>query len=161
MSPVPLELPRPFVQRSDALRVGAVENLAPFAPHVDETDVAQHAQMLGYRGLRQPERVDDGADGPLAKREIVQDLTPPRLGDGVEGVGCGGRPRHNVIICLYRNMSSSPTALGWMIDLRGGAHPWTGSSRRRRAPLLVAGRRSAVSRLSRQRMGPADNRRYT
>jgi len=39
------------MEGADGFGVGAVELLAALAAHPDEADVAQHAKMLGDRGL--------------------------------------------------------------------------------------------------------------
>ena len=44
--PVALEGLRPFMQGANLLRVRAVELVPPIAPHMHQTHVAQHAQML-------------------------------------------------------------------------------------------------------------------
>lgn len=50
-------------ERGDVFVVQAVEHLAsaPLADH--ETHVTQHTQLVGYRGLRHPDRGDNVCDG--------------------------------------------------------------------------------------------------
>jgi hypothetical protein len=63
--------------------------------------------MLGSGRLLHLQSVDDLADRALLEREIVEYLSPARLGDGVEGVGSGRgscHERYNTF--RYGNMSS-------------------------------------------------------
>jgi hypothetical protein len=51
--------------------------------------------VFGDGGLRQPERQDNRPDRQRsAPRQEIEDLPPPRLGDGVEYVGGGCCSRH-------------------------------------------------------------------
>src|SRR5579863_7427583 len=107
MPPEALELARPFMQRPDRLGIGAIEHLPAGAAHVDQADVAQHAQVLRDGRLLELQRGDQVADRTLPEREQGQDLAPARLGHGVEGIGSGGGARHGSDnTFLYRNMSS-------------------------------------------------------
>src|SRR5947209_15175576 len=94
MRPQPLEGFRPFIQRTNGIRVGAVEHLPAVAAHADQAHIAQYAQMLRYRGLLQPKLEYQIANRQLANCEVVEDLPPPRLGHSVEGVGSCGRSCH-------------------------------------------------------------------
>jgi len=85
MAPVAFKRLCPFVQRPDGLGVRAIEDLAPVASNVDETDIAQHLQMLRDGRLRQLERGDDVVDRPFVNEER-EDVATPGFGDGVENV---------------------------------------------------------------------------
>jgi len=105
-APVAFESAGPLVKWSEVLCVGAIEHLTAVTSHVYQADVAENPEVFGHRRLREAQRPDDVADGTLAGREIVQDLSPTRFGDGVEGVGGRGGARHSRIIYPYGNMSS-------------------------------------------------------
>jgi hypothetical protein len=94
------------VERSNPLCVRAVEDLAAVTPLLNQANVAKHSEVLGDRRLREAQRHDDVANGMLSGREIVQDVSTPRFGDGVEGVRRRGGARHRAIIFPYWNMSS-------------------------------------------------------
>ena len=85
MAPEAFESPRPFVQRPDGLGISAIEDLAPVPPDGDETDVAEHLQVLRHGRLRQLERVGDVVDGPFVNEER-EDVATPGFCDGVENV---------------------------------------------------------------------------
>ena len=70
---------RPFVQRPDRLGVGAIERLPAVAPHVHQADVAQHLRCFETDGCVEAERRDDVADGTFARRQVDEDVAPPRL----------------------------------------------------------------------------------
>ena len=82
------------MQRAKGFRPGAIQHAPAFTAGANEANIAQHAQMLGDGGLLQAQAEDDLADGTFLGREIVEDLTAARLGDGVEGIGSGGGARH-------------------------------------------------------------------
>ena len=85
MAPEALEGLRPFVQRPDGLGVRAVVDLASVPPDVDETNVAEHLQVLRHGRLRQLERGDDVVDGPFVNEER-EDVATPGFCDSVEHV---------------------------------------------------------------------------
>ena len=85
MAPVAFKRLRPFVQWPDGLGVRAIEDLAPVASNVDETDIAQHLQMLRDGRLRQLERGDDVVDRPFVNEER-EDVATPGFGDGIENI---------------------------------------------------------------------------
>src|SRR5688572_1459519 len=95
VAPVAFESTGPFVERSDPRCVRAIEALAAVATHFHQADVEKHAEVLGDRRLCQAQRYDDVADRTLARREIVQDVSTTRFGDGVEGVRRRGGARHS------------------------------------------------------------------
>src|SRR5262249_44291042 len=83
-----------------------VKSLLPLLRHREHTDLAQHTEMLGDRGLRQPERYDYCPHcQPSAASEQIDDLPPPRLGNGVKDISRGGCTCHGAIIFLYGNIS--------------------------------------------------------
>jgi len=86
MTPVLLENPGPLVQRTNRLRVGAIEHLASVAPKADQTDVTQHLQVLRHRRLTEIEVRYDVADVTLLRREIDEDVAALSFSDSVEGV---------------------------------------------------------------------------
>ena len=94
MLPEALEGLGPFVQRADGGGVGAIQHLPALAASADESDGAQHPEMLGHGGLRQAQVDHDVANRTLLESEIAQDLAAARLGNGVEGVGGRGGARH-------------------------------------------------------------------
>jgi hypothetical protein len=94
VAPVAFESAGPFVERPDPFRVRAIEHLAAVTPYLDEADVAKHAEVLGDRRLRKVQRRDDVADGTLAGREIIQDVTTTWFSDGIEGIRRRGGARH-------------------------------------------------------------------
>jgi hypothetical protein len=131
--PVALEAAGPIVERSEPPGVRAIKDPAAIAPHLDQADVAKYPEVLGDRRLGEAQRGRDVPDGTRVGREIVQDVSTPRFGDGVERVRRGGGARHKPIIFLYRNMSSGSI--------------WSATARRRRThaspatPLpVIAGR---------------------
>jgi hypothetical protein len=95
------------VQRPDPFGVGAVKDLTPVPPDVNEADVSQHAEMLRDRWLLQAKSRDDIADRPLGLSEIVEDVATSRFGNRVEDIGRRRGARHETIIFLYGNMSTT------------------------------------------------------
>src|ERR1700682_1422084 len=68
-------------------------------------DLAQYAEMLGYRRLRDLHSRNDIAYRPLpAIVEKIDDLSPPRFRDCIENIGSGSCSRHACIIFPYRNI---------------------------------------------------------
>src|SRR4051812_10517747 len=107
MRPQLLKGAGPFMQRTQRVCVCLIEHVAPVPARADQTDIAQHAQVLGDGGLLQPERDHDLANLAFAVREIFEDLAAARFGDCVECVGGGGCPCHELNNTYpYRNMSS-------------------------------------------------------
>jgi hypothetical protein len=106
MAPEALEDLRPLMERPDRLDVGAIEHLAPVAPHVNQANVAAHPEVLGDRRLSQAQRRDDVADWPFAGREVDKNVAPARLGYGVKDIRAGGCTRH-AAITEYVNWSAA------------------------------------------------------
>ena len=86
MTPVLLENPGPLVQRTNRLRVGAIEHLASVAPDIHQADVPQDLQVLRHRRLTEMELRDDVADVTLLRREVDEDVAALSFSDGVEDV---------------------------------------------------------------------------
>ena len=67
-----------------------VQAARALAAHAGEAAVAQHAQVLRHRGLRDAElalhRLDDGARGLLAAGQGLEDAAAHRIAEHVEGV---------------------------------------------------------------------------
>jgi hypothetical protein len=95
------------------LSVQAVEPPATVSTNLHRTDLSQDAQMLGDLRLREAELGDEVVDGTLAVGEEIQDLPPPRLRYGVEGIRGRGCPCHIHNLYLYRNMSIRSQAPGF------------------------------------------------
>src|SRR5215212_1855583 len=106
IAPMALEPAGPLVERPERVGVDAIQHVSPLAPGVDQPDIAEHAQVFRYRGLREFERVDDLAHRPFVAGEEIQDRPALRLGNGVEHIRTGSGPRHVLMIFLYGNMSS-------------------------------------------------------
>src|SRR5215471_8312875 len=95
MTPVLLEDPGPLVQRPNGVRVGAIEHLPSVAPKADQTDVAQHLQVLRHRRLTEIEVRNDVADVTFLRREVDEDVAALSLSDGVEDVRCRRSAGHS------------------------------------------------------------------
>jgi len=107
MTPEALEGARPFIERPDGFRVGAIEHPAAVAASVDETGLAEHAKVFRDGRLRELQAVHDVPDRTLLTRKKVENFSPTWLGDGVESVGGGGGARHGSHNTFpYRNTSS-------------------------------------------------------
>ena len=100
MPPQLLKRAGPLVQRPDGMGVRAIQHALAVSSSADEPDVAEHAQVLGYRGLWTVELFDEIADRPFLECEQRQNLTPPRLSHGIENVGGGCGACHSAIIFL-------------------------------------------------------------
>jgi hypothetical protein len=107
MPPVSLERASPFMQRPNRIGVGAIEHLAAVAAHVNEANFEQYAEVLGDGRLRQLKSGDDVVYGALLRYKEAENVATAGFGHGVKGVGGGGGARHERIIFLYRNMSST------------------------------------------------------
>src|SRR2546426_4252335 len=108
MPPVPFERFRPLMKRPDRLRIRAIEHPPTVATHINEADLPQDAQVLRNRRLLHPQRIHNLPDRPLVQRKIVQNLPPPRLRHGIEGIRSRCRSCHGLYITFpYRNMSTS------------------------------------------------------
>jgi hypothetical protein len=95
MTPVLLENSRPFVERADRIRVGAVEHLATVAAKAHETDMPKHLEVLRHRRLTEIEVLDDVADVTFLRREVDEDVAALSFGDRVEDVGCRRSAGHS------------------------------------------------------------------
>ena len=94
LAPETIESSRPFVHGSQGFDVGAIEHLPGVPPHLDESNLAKHLEVLRHRRLTQPQFGDDVADRTFRGGEKGQDVAPARLGDGVEDVRCRRGARH-------------------------------------------------------------------
>jgi len=93
------------MQGLDGFGIGAIHHAAAVAPDVDQADIAQNAEVLGYRRLAELEGRDDLADGAFLENEVVENIAATGLTDRVEGIRRGGYARHENNIYPYRNMS--------------------------------------------------------
>ena len=93
----PARTPRTSAVQSWTTRSGCglqpVDPPAPFRPPLDDTGVEQHAQVLRDERVREPRRLDEGADRPLAVAESVEQHPPVPLGDRVKRVSGGTEAR--------------------------------------------------------------------
>src|SRR5260370_38896708 len=89
MPPEPFERARPVVKRTDRPGVGPIQHTAALAPDVDQSNIPQDAQVLRDGWLLKAQARHNIPDRALLRSEIVQDLSPPGLGDRVERVRCG------------------------------------------------------------------------
>src|SRR5262249_55729898 len=87
--PAPLVARDPVVNGFERSSVQPVHPLPPLLAHPHEPHLSEHAQVLRYLWLSELELRDEIVYRLLAAREHVEDLAPPRLGDGVERIGCG------------------------------------------------------------------------
>jgi hypothetical protein len=88
MTPVLLENSCPLVERTNRVRIGAVEHLTTVAAEVHQTDVPQHLEVLRYGRLPEIELFDDVADVTFLRREVDEDVAALNFSDGIEDVGC-------------------------------------------------------------------------
>src|SRR5262245_53383322 len=95
MTPVLLENSRPLVERTNRVRVGAVEHLAAVAAKAHQADVPQHLEVLRHRRLTEIEVVDDVADVTFLRRQIDEDVAALTFGDRVEDVRCRRSAGHS------------------------------------------------------------------
>ena len=75
---------QPAIDLGQRRRFEPVPALLRVDPHPHEPRLAQHPQMLGHAGLRQPQDRDELAHRPLALEQQVQDLPPARIRQDVE-----------------------------------------------------------------------------
>lgn len=95
------------MQRPQGVGVSAIQRPPPVAAHGHEADGQQDLQVLGDGWLPHLQFVSDVANCAFLSGEVFEDVTPSRLGDGVENVGMRGSARHATnYIFLYRNMST-------------------------------------------------------
>src|SRR5713226_4070888 len=94
LTPEALERAGPLVQGPERPGVRAIQHPTAVATCPHETDVAQHAQMLRDRRLRQSERIHDLAHRALVGRQKVEDRPAPGLCDRVERIRARGGARH-------------------------------------------------------------------
>src|SRR6185437_4755584 len=76
-----------FVERSRRQAIGATRCIGAY---VDESALAQNAELLGDGGLAQGEARDEVANGPFAGEQGIKDAAAVRFGDeGKWGSGHG------------------------------------------------------------------------
>jgi hypothetical protein len=90
MAPVLFKLFCPVMHKFKFPGLNLVKTLLTLFGYGNQPDFAQHAEVLRDGRLGQPQRYDQCADrNRPAPGEKFNDLTPPRLRDGVENVaGC-------------------------------------------------------------------------
>src|SRR5688572_20685978 len=103
-TPVPGEHPAPVTDGAKCLCVCSIQRPPAVAPHGDQTNLAQHLQVLRDRRLPQLERVGDLADRSLLERNELQDVPAARFGYRVEGIRSRRGARHRQVIYSYIGM---------------------------------------------------------
>src|SRR6185437_387853 len=101
LAPRALVVLHPVVDRPQRLAVQPVQPLPPRLPHLDGSDLPEHAEVLRHLRLGETQGEHEVVHGPLAACEDVEDLPPARLGDRVERVGGRCCPCHGRIIYSY------------------------------------------------------------
>ena len=86
LGPEPAERSQPVIHLLQWFRFQPVKTALRVYRGFYEAGISQHAQMLGYRRLREIERRFEIADGALATGKESQDGTAPRIGEDSE---CG------------------------------------------------------------------------
>ena len=79
MTPEALEGPGPLMDGLDRLGVGAVEAMAPIAPHAHQAHTAQHTEVLRDRRLIEPDGYHDLAYVALVRGQIFVQIVPAEL----------------------------------------------------------------------------------
>ena len=79
------ERSKPGIDLHQRLRADPIDAPLGFHARVYEAGFAQHAEVLGHRGLRHPQPALDLADRSLRRREQAEDGPAVRLGDDREG----------------------------------------------------------------------------
>src|SRR5215218_4614274 len=93
-APVPRKHAAPVVDRAQRLRVDPVEGAPAVPTHTYKADVSQHLQVLRHRGLPQLERARDVGHRALVAPDELEDVTPARLRNRVEGIRRGRGAGH-------------------------------------------------------------------
>ena len=93
------------MQGLDGFGVGAIHHAPAVAPDVDQADIPQHPEMLGYRRLAQPQGRNNLPYRPFLQHQVIQDVPPAGLAHGVERISGSSHSRHALNIYPYRNMS--------------------------------------------------------
>src|SRR6476646_7001371 len=102
-----LEAADPLVDRLETARVEAIETLLPVLADPDQSNFAQHAQVLRGARLRDPKCVRQVVDRSLARLQEHEDLPPRWFGDGVERVGGGRSPGHGWTLHVHMGICQS------------------------------------------------------
>src|SRR5205085_404126 len=74
VTPESLESRGPLVKRANRFGICAIEFLPAVAPHVDEADIAEDAEVFRDGRLLQAERGDDLGHGPFLEGEEGKDV---------------------------------------------------------------------------------------
>ena len=101
----------PLVERLQAGWVKSIETMASYGTTPDETDLAEHPEMLGNLRLGDCNLVNDGAHRHFSSHQDVKDLATMRVGYRIENVDRGGCADHLLIIYLNWNMSRRTSGL--------------------------------------------------
>src|SRR5690606_10659291 len=96
----------PIVHGFELLRLEMIEAMLTLLLNRDEARLAEHAQMLGDRGLGNLQAVDELADGVLATSQDLDNRASAGLRDRIEHVGGGGDSGHAKNIFHLKNMST-------------------------------------------------------
>src|SRR6185437_1441584 len=99
--PQPLKCFRPLIQRTDSLRVRLIKHLPPVPPNPHQSHLAQHLQVFRNRRLLHAEPHHQLSHGPLATRQMLQNVPPPRLGHGIKGIRSSRCSGHGQNIYSY------------------------------------------------------------
>jgi hypothetical protein len=89
-----LVLGEPTLQRPQTRGLEPIQPAAALGAATYEADLAEDAEMLRDRGLRNREAVDDLPDGALAADQRVEDLATIGFGDRVEDIRRCRRSSH-------------------------------------------------------------------
>jgi hypothetical protein len=92
--PETLECARPLVEWPDRACVGSIQHPAAVASDVDESNIEEDTQVLRDGWLLKTQGRHYVPDRALLQSEIVQDLSPAGLGDGIEHIRSGSCTRH-------------------------------------------------------------------
>ena len=96
------EAVEPRVDVAERLGAHRIEAARALRPHGREPGLAQHAEVLGHGGLRDPEfgadRLRDRPGRPLAAREQLEDAPPDRVAEDVERV----HPAQSIRFTVYK-----------------------------------------------------------
>src|SRR5450631_2728479 len=101
MLPVLLKCAGPLMQRTDRLRIGAIQLLPTLTAHTHQAHTFQNPQVLRNRRLLKAECSDNIAYSVLLRHQETQNCPAPRFRDCIEGVGSGSCSCHAEKIHSY------------------------------------------------------------